>query len=351
MRISWIDQLKAFTIFAVVAGHIMSCGTFDSSIGNWTYGNLIVPFHMPLFAILSGWFFSVKDNWLSFLHKRTIGIVLPYLVWGVVWFFLLPLIKLVISGQSLHPSSIVWQIKYLVNDGLCHYAWWFLRGLFVSYVFAYLSVRLCRNNYLIAGLGSSILLYGLCFCGIIPNMPSKDDFFKGFVYLYPFFWTGVLLRRKESFIDANLNKIMIVSSLLFFGMLLIWNSSDAFYSMNTSAVAINSVDGIVGEKVVFRTILRYIIGVVGSICFISIFKKLPNSDLVVNIGQETLGIYILQSLVYWSLPGYSIIHFGSIGNFVFALIVSLAIVILSYYIIILTSRNKYLRLFCWGKRK
>ncbi len=352
-RVYWIDYLKAFTIFMVVLGHMLSCDAIASTAGKWIYLNLIIPFHMPVFAVLSGCFFSAKDNFPTFLKKKTLGIVVPYLIWGALWFFCKPLICLFAMGQEIHLSTLIWQLWFLLYDGYCLYGWWFLRALFLCFLTAYLSVKVCKSKMLLDGLGSCLILYILMWTGIVPNMPEKDSALKGFFYLYPFFWTGIAFRNKEKWMDDH-RWLLPVSAVVFVVMLFLWKETDSFYAMNTSALETTGANDIVGLSVVWKTVWRYFVGAIGSLSFVLCFKwylaegRFP---LVMCIGQETLGIYILQSLVYWSLPSSPIFPaWGNWGNFALAWVVSILIVLVSYGIVHFTTRNRYAGLLLWGKR-
>ena len=349
-RISWIDNLKAFTIFTVVAGHMMSCRAFGSEMGCWTYWNLIIPFHMPVFAALSGWFFKPDAEAGSFLKKKCQGILLPYVVWSILWFFVRPLAELAAEG-NLHPGSIVWQVRFLLGDGLCRYGWWFLRALFFCFLLAFASAKVCRGRMLLAAFGSCLLLYGLTWGGVVPNMPEKDSLLKGFVYLYPFFWTGYAFRQKEAWLAAQSKWLLPASVVVFVVMLCFWQKADSFYAMNTSAV---EVSGLSGMLLIWKTCWRYLVGACGSLFLVLLFARFCNSGsnrILTFVGQETLGIYILQSLVYWNLPSHPLfLELGNSGNFVLSLLVSLCIVALACLVVRLSSKRPALALALWGKK-
>lgn len=374
-RIFWIDILKAFAIWTVVVGHMVSCEAFASQIGRDFYQEIILAFHMPLFTVLSGWFFSAKRTAWDFLKTKGISILLPYVVWGSVWFWAMPLISAMMAGQEVHLSTIVWQTGFYLNEGLLCYGWWFLRGLFLTSLLAYVSVKIAERcgtakTYLWGGLVSTMLLYGLTFAGVIPNQPEKDSLLKGFIYMYPFFWAGYGFRQVwQRYADRMLSKrCMVAVWLLFLMGLIFWNGeTDSFYAMNTSVVTMEGAHDIVGGMVVYKTFFRYVVGVAGSLSFILLFERLFSNDVqskdhqskdhqnkmrlfCQNIGKETLGIYILQSLVYWSLPGHDLLGWGEAGNFCFALLLSCVIVIVAYWMIRITSRNKWLGLLLWGKK-
>lgn len=87
-RLVFIDVAKGVAILLVVIGHIVQhnlVGDSAHSIFNFIYG-----FHMPLFFFLSGYVASLsRDNLcsssaLSFIKKKSISLLLPFLIWGVV---------------------------------------------------------------------------------------------------------------------------------------------------------------------------------------------------------------------------------------------------------------------------
>lgn len=63
VRISHIDIIKGIAILSVLAGHY---------INNYLLGTLIWSFHMPLFIIISGYFYrerSLKETIIKSLKK------------------------------------------------------------------------------------------------------------------------------------------------------------------------------------------------------------------------------------------------------------------------------------------
>lgn len=83
-RIEIIDIAKAITIFVVILGHTTS--NTDASM----FRRIIYSFHMPLFFILAG--LSIKPRilstgreWLEFLKKSILAVVVPYLIWGMFY--------------------------------------------------------------------------------------------------------------------------------------------------------------------------------------------------------------------------------------------------------------------------
>lgn len=83
-RIETIDIAKAITIFCVILGH--TTGNLDTPM----FRRVLYSFHMPLFFLLAG--LSLKPRavsgargWLKFLYKNLLSLMVPYLIWGLVY--------------------------------------------------------------------------------------------------------------------------------------------------------------------------------------------------------------------------------------------------------------------------
>ena len=83
-RIETIDIAKAITIFCVILGH--TTGNLDTPM----FRRVLYSFHMPLFFFLAG--LSVKPKalhgakeWVKFLYKNLLSLMVPYLIWGLVY--------------------------------------------------------------------------------------------------------------------------------------------------------------------------------------------------------------------------------------------------------------------------
>lgn len=83
-RIETIDIAKAITIFCVILGH--TTGNLDTPL----FRRVLYSFHMPLFFFLAG--LSVKPRalhgvraWGLFVYKNLLALMVPYLIWGLVY--------------------------------------------------------------------------------------------------------------------------------------------------------------------------------------------------------------------------------------------------------------------------
>ncbi len=106
-RIEYIDALKGFAIFIVIWGHSLlnlknGYDFFHNPVFEFIYS-----FHMPLFFMLSGFFFrsSLKLNMKEFFFKKSIQLLWPWIVWGLIAFFVWFFIRLVAMKMYLYFSG------------------------------------------------------------------------------------------------------------------------------------------------------------------------------------------------------------------------------------------------------
>lgn len=106
-RVPLWDNARFACIVLVVLGHALQRLTYDSDIALSLY-LLIYAFHMPAFAIISG-YFSKSDSPSRRQMARVItDIVLPYIIFEVLW----TLTKWIVEGQAnpnlTQPSWTLW---------------------------------------------------------------------------------------------------------------------------------------------------------------------------------------------------------------------------------------------------
>lgn len=144
-RNSVISIIKGLAIILMVVGHAEAPELIT---------NFIYTFHMPVFFICAGYFFSrkyVSDPW-SFISKRFRGLYLPFLKWSIVFlvlhnlFFEIGLLNEDYgnwTGGVTHPYSFSTAMRRLAlivtsmsgYDEFLAGAFWFFRGLLVASIF------------------------------------------------------------------------------------------------------------------------------------------------------------------------------------------------------------------------
>ena len=96
-RVHYIDVARGIAIILMVLGHILEVETIGRE--------LVFSFHMPLFLIVSGYFFSDKGSFGKLLSKLLVKLLLP----AFVILTLVNFINMFIAGPdvSLNGSPTV----------------------------------------------------------------------------------------------------------------------------------------------------------------------------------------------------------------------------------------------------
>lgn len=137
-----ISICKAFAIILMVIGHADSPAKLQA---------FLYEFHMPIFFICAGYFFSLKylNNEATFIKKRVKGLYIPFVKWSIFFLIIHNLMfKIGIlnetygnwSGGVTHPYSWhqiqqnLWNIFTCMGgyDVFLAGAFWFFRALFVA---------------------------------------------------------------------------------------------------------------------------------------------------------------------------------------------------------------------------
>lgn len=230
--------------------------------------------------------------------------------------------------------------------------WWFVRALFLSFVCAYFSIRICKRNVVIGVVLSVVLLYTLSLTGIIPNKILND-----FIFIFPFFCTGIVLKKYEIIIHHYERTMFACSAIIFTICMFFWQGyNDSFYDMNTSMLEPEGRAGITGIMVPVKMLYRFVTGVSGSLMLWLFAKKmamhLSAPPYLLKVGQATLGIYILHGFAFkiFTPPINHILFDNHILSLIVCLIVSLIIMIVANWIIQFTSKSSLLALLLWGKQ-
>lgn len=157
LRNTTISICKAIGIILMVIGHTEGTG--------WL-GSFLYEFHMPLFFITAGYFFSLKylDDEATFVKKRFKSLYLPFLKWSILflalhnWMFRLGILNEQYgngAGGVTHPYSWhqmqqnLWTMVSAMggyDQFLCG-AFWFFRGLLVASIFYLVLFKIFDNIF------------------------------------------------------------------------------------------------------------------------------------------------------------------------------------------------------------
>lgn len=324
------DIIKFFAIFCVVWGHciqhLLSSEYWEEPIYRYLYS-----FHMPLFMMVAGFFaanINKNKTFWSSLTTKFRQLIIPL----------------------LSSCVIICILDIYANQGGYFYhlykSLWFLKSLFlcnVLYLAATTIVDSSMNKRILLIL-LSLILSNYIRVFLIPQM-------------YPCFIVGVLLRFNYDYFKRNTKIINIISGMLFLILLLFWD--ERFWSQPGTGL----ISKIWGEDYVVSpyiiTLIRYSVGVLGSIFFISLFHILSSSFerssiglFISYCGQFTLGIYIFQTFIL-EIVLANLLKFDSfnwmITNFIVFPILSIVIILSIIWIVRYIGRNKYISFLLLGK--
>lgn len=118
MRDEKVDILKGIGMLCVIMGHLTQVGLLKSCIYS---------FHMPLFFMLSGYFYSPQDT-KTLAVKMAKSLLIPYLIVAVIIasykYSLSEVIDTVVFADGYHSHTLIWNSERFIGT------LWFLPALF-----------------------------------------------------------------------------------------------------------------------------------------------------------------------------------------------------------------------------
>ena len=218
---------------------------------------------MPLFMTISGFFYANKKSFVDILSSRFTKLLLPALCWSLICCILAYLIPINIGGA------------FYVN------VFWFLKSAF-----------LCSIIYAIVAHNRILLILSL--------VTSQFISIYQFWYMYPFFVLGAYIKNNFDIFQQNIAKILLICGSMFLLMLVFWDST--FWQYNL--IYTNNNETIKTLNYIYIRVYRLLIGILGSVSFIALFRYLAQhikqtivGDKICECGRHTLGIYILQTFI------------------------------------------------------
>lgn len=161
-RIAWLDTAKGLGIIMVILGHCV----YTSSIA-W---NTIFAFHMPLFFILSGYLFRLKQ-WKNLLSSKINSLVIPY----VFYSFLGLAVTLLVPQwrQALTVKGIIQDIYLLSPNHIHNSSIWFLPCLFIVAMIFHMVYKWSDGSSL--KICASVVVFGIAAC-LLSFIEHNTDF-------------------------------------------------------------------------------------------------------------------------------------------------------------------------------
>ena len=264
-RIQWIDAAKCIGIFMVAFGH----NWLDSKFCYYFYA-----FHMPLFFILAGITFSTKNDFKTFVIKKSKALLIPYVIFAFCIIAFYGVLK------STHEGGYNWEgeLKAFILQKR-HTLLWFLSVLFLSEIFTYLILRLIKSNKTLVLVSIAIILL------IIHSLLNLFG-------LNIFIWNLDLVPLASSFIIIGIlyknynHKILLENSLWYTGILLIFSILIVSYNYYHSGKMIDLPGNSFGHYPLF------IVGALAATySLILVLKKVSLPQWMIYIGAYSIIFY------------------------------------------------------------
>jgi fucose 4-O-acetylase-like acetyltransferase len=325
-RIEYIDLLKCFGIFCVLWAH--SIGDLRISNDEWFFladpvHKFLITYHMPLFFMISGFFFNSYFN-LTFkevFRKRFTYLIIPHITWSI-------LIALMNWGMSLmgwkgpfsdKPFTILSQIQaFFIPDPATEL--WFFKDLFFTSLIAFIAYKVFKKRSK-AFVASMLFVLLFNFFGVVGKIQR---------FMMPIFWTGILLKAYYPVFCKHLNKILIGSGILFIGCFCFYDYTYMIYIMDFPAF-INFQQSLAEGKIVFDftnigiSVFRSMIGIAGSVFFFLLFQRCWKKNTVTSFlsscGQLTVGIYGIQSILLQRVM-HNVLDFVNVNPWIYRFLIT-----------------------------
>lgn len=270
-RIEYIDLAKGICIALVVFRHA-SYGAPD-----YTLGNAMTAFRMPLYFFLSGLFFKTYEGWMSF-SLRKVNIV-PFLFFHIISFFIF---------TFLLRQSFKWELLWCFTIHPYHaynIPLWFLLCLFwlnqlfyglykISFATRYPLAVLITGTVLLGVLGYSI--GGTQYDFRVMNLSTA-------LTAMPFFSAGYIFNRHTSILQpARWDRWLLPMAIVLATYTYVFNIGTANFVNNTY------------DSGIFR---MYSCGLAGVLAVMFISKRLTKIPLISYFGRYSIMILVTHGIV------------------------------------------------------
>jgi fucose 4-O-acetylase-like acetyltransferase len=342
-RVEYMDLLKCFAIFSIMWFHSMG----DLRTGYFVLADPIFKFfatlHMPLFFMVSGFFFvsSFDLSFKNFLRKKSAALLIPHIAWGIIvvfadWGLAFVGWKRPFMDKPLTIPSFL-QGLIAPDPGIGDF--WFFKDLFLTQLIVFIACKIFKKRYIafvVSMLFVLIFSFPIETHGIIGRMQR---------YLMPLFWTGILLKTYYPVFYKHLNKLLISAGILFLGCFYFYDYTYMVYVMDFPQV-INFQQSLAEGNLVLSSnisilVFSWLTAIAGSIFFFALFQKYWKNNAVTALfsrcGQITLALYPLQAIVLQRIMNNTL-DFPNINIWVYRFIITPTTAAFAFFVSVLITR-------------
>jgi surface polysaccharide O-acyltransferase-like enzyme len=293
-RLVYADAIRALAIIAIVFLHVSSPIAQDFSgypHAWWWIANIVYSFARPsiaLFVMISGLLLlspGKEESIGAFFKKRFVRIVIPFLFWGLVYFF-----------WKTHMSGPEFTVRHAIKEfvqGPVYYHLWFI------YTIAgiYLATPVFRIYVKHAPRSNQLYLLVLWFCGTAMYPLIKN--FSGVSIGIPIMVAGGFLGAfllGNYLRDLTVGKRTVSIAWVVFVLCAIFTAVMTFF-LSASAGAYNGLfEDFLSPNVIIMAICGFII------CKSVDFNKIksgfsPINKLIITVSSSSFSIYLMHILV------------------------------------------------------
>lgn len=189
-----LDVVKGFAILVVICAHCIA----DILIIPKQLDFILHVFSMPLFMMASGFLFSFRDTWTTFLRKKISRLLVPYLVFGLLTILLRTIGGSISRGEVSIGRAFV---GLLLGD-----YYWFLYALFIFMVVC----KALRKWYFLS------IVAVFSFIGTYFYFEPRVSFIVERLVVYPFYFIlGIGFKRVYAYYSKYVRKKPFLYSILF----------------------------------------------------------------------------------------------------------------------------------------
>ncbi len=347
----FFDILKGLAIYLVVQGHTIEfCSGSLYAKNNLSVNNLyfifIYSFHMPLFMMISGYFFTYSiqnKSTIEILKSRLISLLLPIFSWNFLIIFIHSIVHYIHHTYILHENDSLNIITLITNYiYTCVHSLWFLWAILWCSLIVLFVNRIFKDNLFI-------------YLGILSVTLLLPDWY--FIHLYSYmliYFIAAYIFNKyhektSKFTNnGNLRIYLPLCVILYISLFVFYDYRYLIYNAGYSIIGKNMLHQL------YIDFYRFLIGLLGSVSIMELVYLLYKQHkmnwlctIFAKLGIHSLGIYIISDILIGRLAlltsNFSFHYYSTI-------IEAILILFISYCISVGIKKIRFMNLIFWGGR-
>lgn len=303
-RLAWPDLAKGVGILLMAVGH---SAIPPAWVGTWLYS-----FHMPLFFLLSGWFFSLRPGSVSAtIRHKAFSILMPMVSYGTArW--LCTAVSALFHGGAPDVRPLLGVLLQWPGTPYAGFVWFFPALFVAESVFALLLKCVQARPKVL--LGVSFLLAGLSYGASLLGAPRLPWHAGAALLLLPYLALGWFARRHEAALFARADRHFLPAALV-------------LLALNAGLTALNARLGSghidYNLRILHEFVTAYAAGVCGVFLCVLLCRRLPPFPPLAFLGNYSavyyavgwLGSTVAHDLVrsFWPVSGLPLLIVHLLG--------------------------------------